>query len=495
MLEDLRNERLQKLKKIKERGIDPYPARAKRTSTIGEALKKFGTLARARKKIFLAGRVMSIRDQGGVAFLDLKDESGQIQAVLKKETLADFEFLKSVLDRGDFLSVGGPLFKTKKGQESIEAKEAKILGKSINPVPSEWYGIEETETRLRQRYLELLVNKEAAELFRKKAVFWNEFRRLMLKDGFLEVEMPVFETTPGGAEAEPFRTHHNALDTDFYLRISLELPLKKLLVGGFEKVFEIGRIFRNEGIDKEHLQDYTQLEFYWAYHDYNDMMALTEKMYKLVIKKVTGGFTLPIFAKQNLGGLTTIYNGQKINWAKKWPKVDYVELFRETNKIDPCSASRDELLKKAQELKLSPEANAGKGRLIDLIFKKTVRPTLIEPCFLIDPPVEIEPLAKRSPKNSAQVERFQIMAGGTELGKGFSELNDPLDQRARFEEQMKLRAAGDKEAQMLDEDFLTAMEYGMPPAAGFGISERLFAVLMDKPVRETVIFPLMRPKE
>src|SRR3989344_1941842 len=265
MLEDLRNERLQKLKKIKDAGIDPYPARAKRTSTIGEALKKFGALAKARKKIFLAGRVMSIRDQGGVAFLDLKDESGQIQAVLKKETLADFEFLKSVLDRGDFLSVGGPLFKTKKGQESVEAKEAKILGKSINPVPSEWYGIEETETRLRQRYLELLVNKEAAELFRKKAVFWNEFRRLMLKDGFLEVEMPVFETTPGGAEAEPFRTHHNALDTDFYLRISLELPLKKMLVAGYPKVFEIGQIFRNEGISSTHLQDYTQMEFYWAY--------------------------------------------------------------------------------------------------------------------------------------------------------------------------------------------------------------------------------------
>mgnify|MGYP001618458873 FL=1 len=432
---------------------------------------------------YAIGIILCDRESSLSLLIDLiRDESGTVQAVFKKDTLKNFAFLQSVLDRGDFISVGGPLFLTKKGQQSIEVREAQILGKSINPLPTEWYGIEETETRLRQRYLDLLLNEEVKEIFRKKAIFWNEFRNLMLAEGFLEVEASVLEATPGGAEAEPFKTHHNALDTDFYLRISLELPLKKLLVGGFEKVFEIGRIFRNEGIDKEHLQDYTQLEFYWAYHDYNDMMALTEKMYKSVIKKT-------------IGSLVTTYGGNKINWAKKWKKVDYVELFKSANKLDPCFASRDILFEKARELKLNPEANAGKGRLIDLIFKKTVRPTLVEPCFLINPPVEIEPLAKRSPKNPAQVERFQIMAGGTELGKGFSELNDPLDQRARFEEQMKLRAAGDMEAQMIDEDFLTALEYGMPPAAGFGISERLFAVLMDKPVRETVIFPLMRPKE
>lgn len=486
MLEDLKNERLEKLKKIKNKGIDPYPARAPRTLAIGEALQKFGALSKARKTLFLAGRVMSIRDQGGVVFLDLKDESGQIQAVLKKEDLEDFDFLKSVLDRGDFLSVKGPLFKTKKGQESIEARGVSILGKGISPLPAEWYGIEETETRFRQRYLDLLINKETRELFRKKAEFWNEFRRVLLGAGFLEVETPVFESTPGGAEAEPFKTHHNALDTDFYLRISLELPLKKLLVGGFEKVFEIGRIFRNEGIDREHLQDYTQLEFYWAYADYNDMMAMVEKMYKSVIKKT-------------IGGLSSTYGGRKINWAKKWKKVDYVEEFKKANGgIDPCKANRDDLvihlksLEKPRKIELLPDTYLGKGRLIDLIFKKTVRPTLLEPCFLVNPPVEVEPLAKRSAKDPAVVERFQVMAAGTELGKGFSELNDPLDQRARFEEQMKLRAAGDKEAQMLDEDFLTALEYGMPPAAGYGVSERLFAVLMDKPVRETVIFPLLR---
>jgi lysyl-tRNA synthetase class 2 len=262
----------------------------------------------------------------------------------------------------------------------------------------------------------------------------------------------------------------------------LELPLKRLLVGGFDNVFELGRIFRNEGIDREHLQDYTQLEFYWAYHDYNDVMVLTEKMYKAVIEKTCGG-------------LTSEHSGKKIDWSKKWKKVDYVEVFKKANDLDPTEATREELMKKAKELKLETDKNMGKGRLIDLIYKKTVRPHLIEPCFLVNPPVEIEPLAKRAPGNEKVVERFKIMAAGTELGKGFSELNDPLDQRARFEEQMKLREAGDKEAQHLDEDFVEALEYGMPPAGGFGVSERLFAVLMDKPMREVVFFPLMRAQK
>ncbi len=481
MLEDIVKERKQKLEKINSNQKTAYPISSKRTAEIAVALKNFPTLSKSKKKIFLAGRLMSVRDQGGLIFCDLKDQSGSIQILFKKADLRDFAFLKSVIDRGDFVSVGGVLFKTKRGEKSIEAKEFQILSKSILPIPTEWFGIEETESRLRKRYLDLLLNQETAEIFKKKAIFWQSFREALLKEGFLEVETPVLETLPGGAEAEPFKTHHNALDTDFYLRISLELPLKKLLVGGFEKVFEIGRIFRNEGIDREHLQDYTQLEFYWAYHNMADLMKFTESMYKSVIKKT-------------LGSLISVSENKKINWGKKWPKVSYVEVFKKVNKLDPTSASRDELFKKAETLGLKPEKNYGKGRLIDLIFKKTIRPTLIEPCFLIEPPVEIEPLAKRSEKNPAVVERFQIVACGTELGKGFSELNDPMDQRARFEEQMKLREAGDAEAQYLDEDFLEALEYGMPPAAGFGVSERLFAVLMNKPVRETVIFPLMKPK-
>ena len=302
-----------------------------------------------------------------------------------------------------------------------------------------------------------------------------------MKEDFLEVETPVLESVTGGAEAEPFKTHLKALDIDLYLRISLELSLKKLIVGGYEKVFEIGRIFRNEGIDKEHLQDYTQLEFYWAYHEYNDLMKLIEKMYKFVIKKSVGTYK-------------TTYDGKKIDWGKKWKTVDYVASFKKAVDLDPLTATDDELFSLAKNKGFGPERHMGRGRLIDLIFKKTVRPTLIQPCFLIDPPVDIEPLAKRHRKDPRRVERFQILAGGTELGKGFTELNDPLDQRQRFEQQAKLREAGDIEAQMMDEGFVEALEYGMPPTAGFGISERLFAVLMDKPVRETVFFPLMRPK-
>lgn len=481
MLEDLIKERQKKLKKLKEAGIDAYPARAKITHTPQEVRDNFDVLESSKEVVFVAGRVTGIRDQGKVLFIDIKSGETKLQGVVKADNLANFELWQSTLDIGDFVGLTGPVFRTNRGEESIEVMSIAMLTKALRPIPSERFGIEEIETRMRKRYLELLSDKETRELFQKKAVFWDTFRISLKKAGFLEVELPVLESVPGGAEAEPFITHHNALDTDFYLRISLELPLKKLLVGGYEKVFEIGRIFRNEGIDKEHLQDYTQLEFYWSYADYRELMKFVEKLYKVVIKKTCGT-------------LTTTYNAQTLDWGAKWKKVDYVKAFKAATGLNPLTASHEKLFEKAKSLG-APEEHLGRGRLIDLIYKKTVRPTLVAPCFLINPPVEIEPLAKRSEKDPRVVERFQVVAGGTELGKGFSELNDPQDQRARFEEQMKLREAGDKEAQMLDEDFLEALEYGMPPAAGFGISERLFAVLMDKPVRETVIFPLMKSKK
>jgi lysyl-tRNA synthetase class 2 len=490
MLEDIIAERRKKLDAIKAAGIDPYPARVKRSFAIAHALAEFDALAAASSasgdaKVSLVGRLRSLRDQGKIIFADIEDESGTIQVVLKEDVLSDLPFWRSVLDRGDFISVTGLLFTTKRGEKSIEAHELHVASKSLLPLPDKWEGLEDIDTRLRKRYLDLIAGENLRELFRKKTIFWETFRNALKREGFLEVETPVLENLPGGAEAEPFKTHHNALDTEFYLRISLELPLKRLLVGGYDKVFEIGRVFRNEGIDREHLQDYTAMEFYWAYSDYHDVMRLTEKMYKEVIEKTCGG-------------LVTEFDGgaKKIDWSKKWQTVDYVEVFKKANDgLDPIGASREELLKKVKALKLKADKSAGKGRLIDLIYKKTVRPMLIEPCFLIDPPVEIEPLAKRHPEKPGVVERFQVVACGTELGKGFSELNDPDDQRARFEEQMKLRAAGDAEAQFLDEDFLEALQYGMPPAGGFGVSERLFAVLMDMPIRETVFFPLMRAKK
>ncbi|MEK7507531.1 MAG: lysine--tRNA ligase, partial [Patescibacteria group bacterium] len=475
-------EQLKKLSRLKESGIDPYPAVAERNTLISEAHKKFGELIASKKEISIAGRLISLRDQGNIIFSDLADESGEIQIVLKKDNLGEFKLWKSTLDIGDFISVTGPLFKTQKGEESVEILKLKILTKSLRPIPSERYGIEDPDTRLRKRYLEILTNSDTKEIFRKKSIFWQAIREYLLSEGYLEVETPVLENIPGGAEAEPFKTHHKALDVDFYMRISLELPLKKLLIAGYEKVFEIGRIFRNEGIDREHLQDYTQLEFYWSYADYNNMMSFVERLYKEVIKKTCGG-------------LETKYDGTAIDWGQEWKTIDYVEFFEKENHINPVTATVEDLRKRAHALKLEPEKSVGKGRLIDLIFKHTARPKIIKPSFLIDPPVEIEPLAKRSRSKPGCVERFQVMAAGTELGKGFSELNDPQDQRARFEEQMKLREAGDTEAQRLDADFLEALEYGMPPAAGFGLSERLFAVLMNKPVRETVIFPLMRQKK
>jgi lysyl-tRNA synthetase class 2 len=286
---------------------------------------------------------------------------------------------------------------------------------------------------------------------------------------------------PGGAEAEPFITHHNALNTDFYLRISLEIALKKLMVAGYERVFEIGRVFRNEGIDAEHLQDYTALEFYWAYADYNDLMKFVEKMYKRVIKNTCGT-------------LKTEWKGQVIDWGKKWGTVDYYDIFKKQYKIDLATVTKKELYEKAKKEGLQVTQKLGKGRLIDMLFKK-YRPKLVQPCFLVNTPADIEPLAKRMEKEPHKVERFQVVAGGTELGKGFSEANDPVDQRERFEEQAKLRERGDAEAHRLDEDFLEALEYGMPPTAGFGTAERLFAVIMNRPVRETVFFPLMRKKK
>ena len=481
MLEDLIADRKKKLARLKSEGVDAYPIKTKRTHRIAEVIADFTKLEKAKKKVAVAGRIVGIRDMGNVLFTDVADESGKLQVVLKKDNLANFALAKATTDRGDFVTAGGTLFVTKTKEKSIEAKEFAMLAKSVRPLPDKWAGLEDIETRLRERYLDILAHPVTADMFRKKAIFWGKTRSYLLEAGFLEVETPILEPIPGGAEAEPFVTHHNALDTDFYLRIAPELNLKKLIVAGYEKVFEIGRIFRNEGIDKEHLQDYTQMEFYWAYSEYEELMKFTEKLCKAVIKATTGG-------------LTTTYEGRKLNWGKKWGRVDYVDAFTQAADLNPLAATRDQLFTKAQKLGLKPEPGFGKGRLIDIIFKKTVRAQLLEPCFLVDPPVEIEPLAKRKPSDPRRVERMQIVAAGTELGKGFSELNDPADQRARFEEQMKLRAAGDNEAQQLDEDYLRAMEYGMPPTAGFAYSERLFAVLMDKPIRETVIFPLMRKK-
>lgn len=478
MLRDIITERKRKLAAYRET-TDPYPAAVTRTVTLGELTERFAAFVRAKRRIVAVGRVTSWRDQGKIIFGHLADASGKAQVMLSAEATTPFILVKHAVDVGDFLEVQGKAFTTKRGEKSILAERARIVSKSVRPVPSEWYGLEDTETRLRRRYLDLLTHPEVREIFVKKSAFWTACRETLVKAGFLEVETGVLEPLPGGADAEPFVTHMNALNRDFFLRISLELPLKRLLVGGYEKVFEIGRVFRNEGMDRDHLQDYTQMECYAAYWDHEGMMKFVEKLYRAMVKGACGS-------------LTTKCGGKTIDWKKPWARVDYFSAFKKATGMDLMDATKDGLRREAEKRALKPEPHASRGRLIDLIFKKAVRPSLIQPCFLTGQPIDISPLAKADPENPKKVLRFQIMAAGTELGNGFAELNDPADQRRRFEEQEKARAAGDKEAQRLDEDFIEALEYGMPPAAGFGLSERFFAVLMGKPIRETVIFPLMR---
>ncbi|HBO16429.1 MAG: Lysine-tRNA ligase [Candidatus Moranbacteria bacterium GW2011_GWE2_35_2-] len=483
MREDILQTKLEKLNNLKQAGIDVFPEKSERSMNNFEALDDFDKI---KKTIILVGRVRSMRVMGGSTFVHIEDESEKIQLFLNKKNIPEGKyrlFVKNI-ELGDFVQVSGKLFKTKKEEKSLEVHDWKVLSKNIRPIPTEHFGIKDTEELLRRRYLDLLSNAETRKIFRKKNIFWQTIRNFLVSEGFLEVQTPVLEHIPGGAEADPFVTHYNALDEDLYLRISLELPLKRLLVGGYEKVFEIGRVFRNEGMDREHLQEFDHMEFYWAYSDLSKGMEFSERLFKTIIINVVGGYE-------------TEFEGNKIDWNKPFPRVDYFEAFKKETGLDLNEAdlSAEALKAKADELGIKYEKEYGKGRMIDTIYKKTVRQKMIQPCFLVGHPIEVSPLAKSDPNNPKKVLRMQLVAGKSELCNAFSELNDPIEQRKRFEDQVKLREAGDKEAQMLDEDFIEAMEYGMPPAFGFGFSERLFAFLMNKSVRETVIFPPVRSKE
>lgn len=482
-LEEIRNTKIEKIEKLKKAGVDPYPSSSGRNISVAETINNFDKFNEEKKVITLAGRLMAKREHGGSMFFDIRDQGGKIQGFLKEDVVDKAEFSKfsELFDIGDIVEITGTLFKTKKDEKTLEVSGYKILTKSLLPLPEKWHGLQDEEERLRKRYLDLIMTPNEKGLFVKKNTFWQTIRSFLSEQGGLEVETPILEKIPGGADAEPFATHLNALDIDLYLRISLELNLKRLIIAGYEKVFEIGRIFRNEGIDREHLQDYTQMEMYWAYMDYEQFMTIVKDMYTAVIKAVAGS-------------LTHDYQGNKIDWSGEWRRYDYYDVFKKNTGLDLTDISEQDLKKYAEGEDMDTKKHIGKGRLIDIIFKKKVRPQLIEPGFLVLPPVDIEPLAKRWPKDLSRVERFQVIAGGTELGKGFSELNDPLDQRRRLEEQAELGKKGDKEAQRMDEDFLEALEYGMPPTAGFGMSERFFSFIVNKPVRETVFFPLMRSK-
>lgn len=481
--EDILQTKLEKLNTIREYGMEAYPEKTERNFTNADALEKFSELG--DKQITLAGRVRSIRPMGGSAFANIEDESGKMQLFFNKGNMDEslFKLFVKNVELGDFVQVTGELFLTKTEEKSLKVTDWKMLSKNIRPIPTEHFGIKDEEELLRRRYLDLMTNAETRELFRKKNIFWQTTRNFLSNEGFLEVQSPVLEHTPGGADAEPFITHHNALDQDFFMRISLELPLKRLLVGGYEKVFEIGRVFRNEGVDRTHLQEFDHMEFYWAYSDLQKGMEMTERMYKEIAFKVLGKYEHE-------------YEGNIINWNTDFPHVDYFEAFQKETGIDLSGdVTVEDLRAKAEELKIKYDPAAGKGKLIDTIYKKTVRQKLIQPCMLVGHPIEVSPLAKKDPSNPNKVLRFQVVAGTAELCNAFAELNDPIDQRERFENQMKMREAGDAEAQMLDEDFLEALEYGMPNAFGLGFSERLFSFFMNKSIRECVIFPPMKEKQ
>lgn len=476
-----------KLTQFIEKGVNPYPAKSSRTHKIQELQDKYKDLETGKELEDIAeitGRIYAWRSGGKVSFADIRDESGKMQLFVSVNKLGEqvYEDLK-LFDIGDIVGVKGNVKRTNKGELSLNVESITLLTKSLKPLPEKYHGLTDKETIYRKRYLDLIMNDESRELFRKRSKFIKAMRDFMEEKGFMEVETPVLEHVPGGADARPFVTHHNTLDIELFLRISLELHLKRLIVGGYEKVFEIGRVFRNEGMSTQHLQEFTLMEFYWAYADYNELMDLVEDMYTYMMEKV-------------FGTLKFEFQGQELDFQKPWPRLDYKQLILERSGVDldkyPDLESLTVVLK---EKGIEPDVTLGRGRLIDQLFKKFVRPDLIKPSFLINHPLDISPLAKKQTDNPNYVQRFQVLFAGAEVGNGFSELNDPIDQRARFEEQAALRDRGDDEAHMPDFDFVEALEYGMAPTAGFGVGiDRFFSILANcETIRDVVFFPTMKP--
>ncbi len=485
-IEEIKKARLEKLKRLEGSGILSYPAQVKRTHAIVEALKDFDALQKTAKEIIITGRIRSMREHGGSTFAHIEDGTGAMQIFLKEDRLGEvaYRFCLDTFDIGDFVQARGIVFTTKKGEKTLEVADCKMLAKSLLPLPEKWHGLQDEEERFRKRYLDLIFNKEVKEQFVMRSAIVKAVREFLDGEGFLEVETPVLQSIYGGADAKPFKTHINALDMDMYLRISLELPLKRLIVGGFEKVYEIGRVFRNEGVDRQHNPDFTMLEFYWAYADYKDMMKFVEKMFSFLLKKVCGKTKIE-------------YEGKEIDFATPWPRVEYAELFRTYAKIDIEASNRDSLFKKAKELGAEVDETFSKERIEDAIYKKAIRPQLWDPMFIIHHPSEMMPLAKQKADDPTKAETVQMLvAGGWELVKAYSEQNDPIVQRKAFEAQEGLFRKGLEDAQRMDEDFVEALEYGMPPTTGFGMGiDRLVALLTGvHSLREVILFPTMKPK-
>ena len=478
LLEDYRNERLRKLEELKTRGIDPYPSKSFRNSKISDVVNHFDE--KQGQEVTVAGRIVAIRSFGKLVFIKLRDYSSEVQIFMKAVPEATPEGMLGakdikLLDSGDFIEARGVVDKSQTGEISVFANYVRLLTKSLRPLPEKFTNKEE---RYRRRYVDMNVNPEVRERLVRRSKFWKATRDFMNSHGFIEVNIPVLEHTTGGADAEPFVTHMNALDEDFYLRISHELPLKRLLGGGFERVYDIGPRFRNEGVDDEHLPEHIAFESYAAYQDYEDGMKLYEEMIKYV-------------AKETWGTLKFKVNGFDIDLDCEWPRVKYADLLREKFGVDVFNPDREQLIRILKEHGVETNFEVSDARLIDHVWK-LIRKTSAGPYWLVEEPLALSPLAKKSSENPLVTERFHPIIAGTEMGNGFSELNDPLDQLKRFEEQQAARDAGDEEAQMLDIDFVEMLEYGMPPACGWGNSERNFWLLEGVPGREAVPFPTMK---
>lgn len=483
-MKELRDERLRKLDELKALGVNPYPAEAHRTHMVDEVVSQFDELE--GQTVTVVGRIVTTRKFGKLAFLVVRDASGQVQLFLKSDTVAPLKSEVSqlgmselnLLDPGDFIEATGPVIRTKTGEVSVEVRELRLLTKSLRGMPTDQEGFTNKEERLRRRYIDMNVNRDVRERFVRRSIFWQATRKFLDDHGFHEINIPVLEHTTGGADANPFVTHMDALDQDFYLRISHELPLKRLLGAGFEKVYDVGPRFRNENYSDEHLPEHVAMEWYWAYANWQDGMQFMEEMYKFVLQ-------------ETFGTLQFTVRGFDVDMSKTWEVWDYATVIRERYGIDVYNTTIEEVAAKLKEHKLEVEKTDSIPRGIDKLWKN-IRKDVVGPVWLVNTPKFISPLAKSSVDNPDTVQRFQPVILGSELGNGFSELNDPIDQYNRFVEQQQMRDSGDDEAMMLDIDFVEMLEYGMPPACGWGYSERVFWMFEGVTAREGVPFPQLR---
>ncbi len=481
--------RRKKLQALRERGLDPYPNDFRPDHTTAAVHVRFGALAEpelaAAGAVSIAGRVMALRDFGKAGFLQVQDRGGRLQVHARRDRLGDDAFeVYRLLDLGDVIGVTGRPFRTRTGELTLEASTLRLLAKALRPLPEKWHGLQDVEARYRQRYLDLIVNPEARRIFEVRARVIRHLRDFLAARGFLEVETPMMQAIAGGAAARPFVTHHNALDVDLYLRIAPELYLKRLVVGGFERVFELSRVFRNEGVSTRHNPEFTMLEFYQAHATYEDMMVLTEEMLAGLAREVTGATRVD-------------YGGETLELAPPWPRRTMAELVSEHAGL-PAGRGLDEAglaeLAARRGIALPPRATA--GHLLGALFEQLVEPHLVQPTFVTQFPVELSPLARRSDRDPRFVDRFELFVARHEIANAFSELNDPDDQRGRFEEQLRARAAGDAEAHAMDADYVRALEYGLPPTAGEGVGiDRLVMLLTGATsIREVILFPHLRPE-